>query len=281
MGEGPATTSAGFITVEGHLFAPLQGLDPANARMGGYGFLDKTDGGATFHPGVDLNSGSGDCNSDEGAGVVAPLAGVVRAVLSTATSGEGNHVWLELDDWALPGPTWMHVDHLLAVDVYEGQRLSPGERFAPVRAHRGWSCAHLHTGTAPGGAGARILAMAIRLDEGPGRGGVLRTAGVVGRGEREGARRTGGGGNDDPVWGANRSRAGRRLGRLLAPRGGQLRHREQLARRVAPGVWRGAPLSDEQLIPEDTAEGKPGGSWRLFEGGACCWLPGEDASWNG
>ena len=47
------------------------------------------------------------------------------------------------------------------------------------------------------------------------------------------------------------------------------------------GVWRGAPLSDEQLIPEDAAEGKPGGSWRLFEGGACVWLPGEDASWNG
>ena len=144
VGEGPATNAAGFITVGGHLFAPLQGLDATNPRMGGYGFLDTdTPGAATFHPGVDLNSGSGDCNSDEGAGVVAPLAGVVRAVLY-AQSGEGNHVWLELDDWALPGPTWMHVDHLLRVDCYEGQRLSPGERFALCGRSGGWSCAHLH-----------------------------------------------------------------------------------------------------------------------------------------
>ena len=148
VGEGPATNAAGFITVAGHLFAPLQGVDANNPRMGGYGWLSPTDYAAngvpqTLHPGVDLNSGSGDCNSDEGAGVVAPLAGVVRAVLYSQ-SGEGNHVWLELDDWALPGPTWMHVDHLLRVDCYEGQRLSPGERFALCGRSGGWDCAHLH-----------------------------------------------------------------------------------------------------------------------------------------
>src|SRR4029450_10537547 len=47
------------------------------------------------------------------------------------------------------------------------------------------------------------------------------------------------------------------------------------------GRWRGAPLSAEQPVPEDTAAGKPGGSWRLFEYGAACWLPGQDVSWNG
>ena len=47
------------------------------------------------------------------------------------------------------------------------------------------------------------------------------------------------------------------------------------------GVWRGAPLSDEQPVPEDTAEGKPAGSWRRFEYGAACWLPGSPVSWDG
>jgi murein DD-endopeptidase MepM/ murein hydrolase activator NlpD len=47
------------------------------------------------------------------------------------------------------------------------------------------------------------------------------------------------------------------------------------------GVWRGAPLSSEQLVPEDPAAGKPAGSWMPFEYGACVWLPGEEPSWNG
>jgi murein DD-endopeptidase MepM/ murein hydrolase activator NlpD len=137
---------AGFVTVNQRLFAPLQGLDPNNVLQGGYGWLSKTDGGATFHPGVDLNSG-GSCNADNGAGVVAPLAGVVRATLfwNGTSMGEGNHVWVELDDPCLPGPTWWHTDHLLDIVVAEGQRLSPGEPIGLCGRTGGWDCAHAHT----------------------------------------------------------------------------------------------------------------------------------------
>jgi hypothetical protein len=80
IGEGSPTGEAHFIDVNERLFAPLQGLDPNDVLQGGYGWLDLTDGGRTYHPGVDLNSG-GACNADEGLLVVAPLAAVVRAVL--------------------------------------------------------------------------------------------------------------------------------------------------------------------------------------------------------
>jgi hypothetical protein len=133
---------SGFVTVNDRLFAPLQGLNPNNILMGGYGWLSYTDGGATLHPGLDLNSGSS-CNDDEGALVVAPLAGVVRHTLYAA-SGEGNHVWIEIDDPCSPGPTWVHFDHLLRVDVREEQRLAPGEGVGLCGRSGGWDCAHLH-----------------------------------------------------------------------------------------------------------------------------------------
>jgi hypothetical protein len=137
---------AGFVTVNNRLFAPLQGLNPNNILMGGYGWLSSTDGGATLHPGLDLNSGGG-CNDDEGALVVTPLAGVVRATLSWNgySSGEGNHVWVELDDPCLPGPTWWHTDHLERIDCSVGQRLAPGAAIGTCGRTGGWDCSHAHT----------------------------------------------------------------------------------------------------------------------------------------
>ena len=136
----------GLVNVNNRLFAPLQGLNPANVLMGGYGWLSVTDGGMTLHPGLDLNSG-GSCNADEGKAVVTPLAGVVRAVLpwNGSSLGEGNHLWVELDDVCCPGPTWVHVDHLLDILVHEGQRLSPGETIGLCGRTGGWDCAHAHT----------------------------------------------------------------------------------------------------------------------------------------
>jgi murein DD-endopeptidase MepM/ murein hydrolase activator NlpD len=136
----------GFVNVNRRLFAPLQGLDPDNVLQGGYGWLSITDGGQTFHPGLDLNSG-GACNADEGLAVVAPLAGVVRQALAwnRVTPGEGSHVWVELDDVCLPGPTWWHTDHLFDISCYEGQRLSPGEPIGLCGRTGGWGCAHAHT----------------------------------------------------------------------------------------------------------------------------------------
>jgi hypothetical protein len=145
-GEGPRTNQADFVNVAGRLFAPLQGVNPADVLQGGYAFLDVTDGGATLHPGADLNSG-GSCNADEGLLVVAPLAGTVRAVLpwDGSSSGEGNHVWVELDDPCLPGPTWLHVDHLFDIACAVGQQLLPGEPIGLAGRSGGWECAHLHT----------------------------------------------------------------------------------------------------------------------------------------
>lgn len=151
IGEGEPTGRAGFLNVQGRLFAPLQGLEENDVLMGGYGFLDWTDYDQagiphTAHPGADLNAGSG-CNADEGYPVVAMLAGVVRAVLlwDGVTSGEGNHLWLELVDEMAPGPTWLHHDHLKTVSVAVGQRVAPGELLGTCGRTGNWDCAHLHT----------------------------------------------------------------------------------------------------------------------------------------
>lgn len=147
-GRRPRQSGGGgaFVTVENRLFAPLEGLNPNNVLQGGYGWLSKTDGGMTLHPGLDLNSG-GSCNADEGAFVVAPLAGTVRAVLpwDGYTPGEGNHVWVELDDPCCPGRTWWHTDHLQTTLVGVGQSLSPGEPIGLCGRSGGWDCAHAHT----------------------------------------------------------------------------------------------------------------------------------------
>ena len=137
---------AGFVTVKNRLYAPLQGLNPNNILMGGYGWLSWTDNGNTLHPGLDLNSGSG-CNDDEGAMVVAPLACVVRAAIywNGSSAGEGNHVWAEIDDPCSPGATWWHTDHLLDIACAVGQRLNPGDPIGMCGRSGGWDCAHAHT----------------------------------------------------------------------------------------------------------------------------------------
>lgn len=142
----PAAAIEGLVNVNNRLFAPLQGLNPANILQGGYGWLSVTDGGDTLHPGLDLNT-EGGCNADEGRLVVSPLAGVVRAVLwwDGWTPGEGNHVWIEMDDPCCPGPTWMHVDHLQSIVVLEGQRVEPGGILGGCGRTGGWDCAHAHT----------------------------------------------------------------------------------------------------------------------------------------
>jgi hypothetical protein len=135
---------AGLVTVNNRLFAPLQSLDPSNILQGGYGWLDKTDGGATFHPGLDLNAGGRAIRT--GLAVVV-RAGVVRAVLwwNGSTPGEGNHVWVELDDPCCPGPTWWHTDHLQSVAAVVGQRLTPGQPIGTCGRTGGWDCAHAHS----------------------------------------------------------------------------------------------------------------------------------------
>jgi murein DD-endopeptidase MepM/ murein hydrolase activator NlpD len=281
-GTGTPTQQAGFINVQGRLYAPLQGLNPDDVLSGGYGWLAATDNGATLHCGVDLNSGQS-CNSDEGLPVVAPLAGVVRRLLhwDQYSSGEGNHLWLELLDDVAPGPTWVHFDHLQAFAVGEGQRVIPGQVVAYCGRSGNWDCAHLHTELLPGPPAqgwyqwpygwsqAQVEAAyywprawwdaaVARVGQAP-----PEIVSMILSGAQAAAVQA-------VVWG-NYWRPGE------ADFAIQTSWRDEWRR----GVWRGAPLSDEQLIPEDPAEAKPAGSWRLFEHGAACWLPGPGVSWNG
>ena len=282
IGEGEPTHQADFVDVQGRLFAPLQGLSPADVTQGGYGWLDATDGGATFHPGVDLNSG-GSCNADEGLLVVAPLGGIVRAALGWdyATPGEGNHVWVELDDPVCPGPTWWHTDHLLEIWVREGQRLGPGEPIGTCGRSGGWDCAHAHT----------------ELLKGPPAAGYWQWPYGWSRAQVEAAYYA-----PRSWWDAAAAKVGQAPPEVVTmilsgaqsaavqaavwgdywnPAAADFAIESAWREQWRGGVWRGRPLSDEQLIPEDGAEGKPAGSLRLFEFGCACWLPGQPVSWNG
>lgn len=287
VGEGQPTQAAGFINVQGRLYAPLQGLNPADVTQGGYRWLSPTDFDAygnphTLHPGVDLNSG-GSCNADEGLPVVAMLGGVVRAVIlwDGTSSGEGTHLWYEVTDACSPGPTFIHYDHLKTVSVVQGQRVTPGQVLAAAGRSGGWDCSHLHCewskGPPPNGwfqwpygwtreqveeayynprwwwdaAAAKVGAAppeVVQLILSGAQSAVVQAA----------------------VW-----------GQYWRPEADTFAIEASWREEWRRGVWRGAPLSDEQLLPEDAAENKPGGAFRLFEGGVACWLPGQEVSWNG
>lgn len=268
---------AGFATVNGRLFAPLQGLAPNNVLQGGYGWLDPTDGGATLHPGLDLNAG-GSCNADEGLLVVAPLGGVVRAALrDTGAPGEGNHVWVELDDPANPGPAWWHTDHLLEIACGVGQRLAPGEPIGLCGRSGGWDCAHAHT----------------ELLRGPPQDGFYQWPYGWSRSQVEAAYW-----NPSDWWNAATAL-------VLAKEGGVsiLSDAQQIVVQAAvwgpywdaaqadfaipaswraewvAGRWPGPPLGPEQPVPEDGEQ--PAGSYQVFQRGVAAWLPGQPVSWEG
>jgi murein DD-endopeptidase MepM/ murein hydrolase activator NlpD len=280
IGEGTPTGEAGFVDVNDRLFAPLQGLNPADVTQGGYGWLDPTDGGRTYHPGVDLNSG-GSCNADEGLLVVAPLAAVVRAAIlwDGVTQGEGSHVWLEIVDDLSPGPTWCHMDHLQRIDCAVGQRLAPGEVCGRAGRSGGWDCAHLHLeltrGAPPNGywmwpyGWTREQVEEVYYE--PAAWWRAASAKVQGAAPPEVAM----------ILSGTQSEA------IQARLWGEYDFNPDAAIAASwrdewhRGVWRGRALSPEQAIPQDDAAGKPGGSYQVFEAGCCVWLPGTPASWNG
>jgi hypothetical protein len=133
-----------FIEQNG-IYVPLEFTNPGDPLEGGYGFCDWTDGGLTPHPGVDLNSGPS-CNSDEGVQVVAPVDGVVVAVLpwDGYTSGEGNHLWFYASDPRAVAPAYVHFDHLQAFAVDEGQQVEAGQLLGTCGRTGNWACAHSH-----------------------------------------------------------------------------------------------------------------------------------------
>ena len=215
--------------------------------------------------------------------MVAPLAAVVRAALwwDGVSAGEGNHLWLELDDPLAPSPTWVHFDHLQRIDVVEGQRLVAGEPVGRCGRTGGWDCAHLHTELLPAAPAQGWWQWPYGWSKGQ-----VEAAYYSPSSWWQAASAKAQGAPEEVVSmllsGAQSAAVQAVIwGRYWDP--GAADHAIEASWRDQwrQGIWRGAPLSDEQLLPEDTAEGKPGGSFRLFEAGVACWLPGNAVSWNG
>ena len=285
VGEGAQTYllgRSGLVTVNGQLYAPLLGIQPSDVLQGGYAFLDPTDAGATYHPGADLNTPGG-CDTDLGAPIVAMLGGVVRAVLvwDGYSSGEGNHLWYEVDDPLAPGPTWVHHDHLDRISVTVGQRVAAGEVIAACGKSGNWSCAHAHTEWLPGAppdgfwqwpygwSKSRVQAAYYspaswwQAASARAQGASPEVASMILSGAQSAAVQA-------VVW-------GQFWNPDMADAGIPASWRAEWH----AGRWRGEPISGEEPIPEDPAEGKPAGNWQRFAYGAAVWLPGQEVSWNG
>jgi hypothetical protein len=241
----------------------------------------------TLHPGLDLNT-QGGCSADEGNLVVAPLAGIVRATLfwNQVTPGEGNHVWVELDDPCCPGPTFFHVDHLGIISVSENQRLAPGEPIGTCSSSGGWACAHAH----------------VELTKGSPPNGWYTWPYSWSRAQVEAAYH-----NPHAWWDAATALVFAEAGGVTPPSPEVitmiLNGAQQAAVQAAlwgdywnpamadfalPTAWRdewkagryrGRPLSGEEDIP--ASEDKPAGKFQVFELGVACWLEHHPVSWNG
>lgn len=133
----------GAVLVNG-VAAPLEGISRWDPLQGGWGFLTWT--GSVFHPGMDLNAGSGG-NADCGKRVYAPCAGTVLAALPWDgwTTGEGNHLWVALDDPVAVAPAWLHVMHLQEFRAQVGQRVGAGDVLGLCGRTGNWDWCHAHT----------------------------------------------------------------------------------------------------------------------------------------
>lgn len=115
---------------------PLEDAKRSDPLQGGYAFTQWT--GSVFHPGVDLNAGSGG-DADLGKPIRTPVAGVVQAVRFDP-AGYGNHLWLEAETGH-----WLHFCHLRdSPTPLEGEWLKRGAVVDRCGKSGGWPWAHLH-----------------------------------------------------------------------------------------------------------------------------------------
>lgn len=264
------------------VYSVLQGVQAGNALMGGYGYLVWSDAGGCWHEALDLNSmGGGD--ADLGARVVAPVGGLVTDVLwwDGVSQGFGNHLAVFLDDPKAAERCYLHVAHLDTMRVTPGQHVAAGEQLGTCGKSGFQPYAHVHTAlwwqVPPGGwdfwqtgyskewvaehtldPAAWFWASVAKAQSAP----EDIVASILSGAQTAAVQAV--------VWGDYWNAA-------AADFAIESSWRDEWRR----GVWRGAPLAEEQPIPQDDVEGKPAGSYRLFEGGVACWLPGEPVSWNG
>jgi murein DD-endopeptidase MepM/ murein hydrolase activator NlpD len=125
---------------------PLIDASEHDPECGGYGYLDPTDGGATFHPGIDFNAlGPGD--ADLGAKVVA-IAPMRLAKHCVDQYGYGTHQYWTLTEGPYAGAT-MLIAHLSQVEhvmpdaiVGRGDQIAECGNSGGYRGVKMW--AHLH-----------------------------------------------------------------------------------------------------------------------------------------
>jgi hypothetical protein len=282
--EDPAVQVQTTIPAGGQVagvYAVLEGVAPGNALMGGYGYLQWSDAGGCWHEALDLNSmGGGD--ADLGARVVAPVAGLVTEVLWwNGAMGFGNHLAVWLDDAAAAPPCYLHVAHLDTMVVRPGERVAAGQPLGTCGKSGLQPYAHVHTAlwktVPPGGwdfwqtgyskawvaehthdPADWFWASVAKAQGAPEEAWVAILSGAQAAAVQA------------VVWGDWWEPAAADFAIPTA-------WRDEWRR----GVWRGAPLAREALVPEDAAAGKPAGSWQRFQYGAAVWLPGQPVSWNG
>ena len=120
------------------MFFPLADVSPSNPLMGGHGWLDKTDGGATFHPGLDLNAGAG-ANADRFFDVFAAAPGIVQFSGFDAV-GFGWHLWIKH-----PNGHLTHYCHLQAQGIPPvGTWVERGQHIGECGGSGGNFLCHLH-----------------------------------------------------------------------------------------------------------------------------------------
>lgn len=270
-----ATTTIPVGQVNG-VYSVLQGLQPGNILMGGWGYLTWT--GSVYHEALDLNSmGGGD--ADLGALVVAPLAGVVTFAEQWDgwQDGFGTHLALLIDDPQAAELCYVHLAHLDLLTVGVGDRVTGGQVVGTCGKSGNQVYSHVHAAwwvdVPPGGwnfwqtgyprewVAERTLDPEDWFWASAARGGSV-NMGILSAAQQEAV--------EAAVWGKHWD-AGAAQFAIPAS------WREEWA----AGRWRGAPAGAEQLLPEDQAAGKPGGSFQVFAGGCACWLPGEPVSWTG
>jgi len=105
----------------------------------GLKYLDYYPAHKVFHPGADLNAGTG--NQDLGNTVVAPIDGEVEYVspLGRSNGGFGNFIILYHPQYGI----WTRYAHLRNFNVKVGERVNENEKIAEVGSS-GTTYAHLH-----------------------------------------------------------------------------------------------------------------------------------------
>jgi hypothetical protein len=281
--------AAGQNAQQNGVYVVLQGVTGGDPLMGGWAYLQVEPDGVT-HEAMDLNSmGGGD--ADLGAAVVSPLDGVVTfvGVWDGSSTGFGNHLAILVDDERAAQRCYVHPAHLDAMFVREGQRVSAGELVATCGKSGSQPYAHCHLAQwprspvelglpggwdfwqTPGWQYPREWVASVTLDP---EAWFWASVAKAGQAPPEVVRMILSGAQaaavQAVVW-----------GEYWNPDAADFAIPAAWRSEWRRGVWRGAPLASEQPVPEDPTEGKPAGSWQLFEQGCCVWLPGSEPSWNG